>query len=68
LTEQLYTNQTTATNEVPFEPKTKRIKVLRLLALKAAALSDWDLLLFEKEFVLSAPEHLSPVRLFIIRK
>ena len=31
------------------EPKTKRIKVLRILAIKTAALLGWDILKFEKE-------------------
>jgi hypothetical protein len=31
------------------EPKLKRIKVLRLLAIKAASILEWDLLKFEKE-------------------
>jgi hypothetical protein len=34
-----------------FESKIKRIKVLRVLAIKAAAILFWDLVKFEKEFV-----------------
>jgi hypothetical protein len=39
----------TQANVVQVELKAKRIRALRVLAIKAAAILDWDLLLFEKE-------------------
>ncbi len=53
LTEQLFNtnvaSKTTGEQPPPIEIKTKRIKVLRILAVKAASLLDWNLLLLEKE-------------------
>jgi hypothetical protein len=59
MTEQLYnagvapTTTTTAVksenNQV--ELKTKRIRILRILAVKTASLLKWNLLKFEKEYV-----------------
>lgn len=61
MTEQVYNNQvqaaaptgaknestTTASNQV--ELKTKRIRILRILAVKMASILKWNLLKFEKE-------------------
>lgn len=41
---------TTAINAAQQELKTKRIKVLRILAIKTAAILDWNLIKFEAEY------------------
>ena len=41
----------TQSNLAQVELKAKRIRALRILAIKTAAILDWDLLLFEKELV-----------------
>jgi len=41
----------TQANMAQVELKAKRIRALRILAIKTAAILDWDLLLFEKELV-----------------
>jgi hypothetical protein len=37
------------TTNLPSEVKLKRIRVLRILAIKAASILEWDLIKFEKE-------------------
>lgn len=58
MTEQLYNNQTAAAAAVApnkdvqqpqIELKTKRIRILRILAVKTASLLRWNLLKLEKE-------------------
>ena len=42
-------NNLNATANQAVEVKTKRIRILRILAVKAAAILSWDILKFEKE-------------------
>jgi hypothetical protein len=49
--------QPTSAAGAPLELKARRIKVLRVLSIKAAAILDWDLTTFEKELALCSKIH-----------